>query len=159
MVALWTPCSQNDMTSESSPQNFVRVNSYGILFWRSDLHQKSDVLTSRVFLCVSIPDCDCLALEPKQDCHRFSRNHTQPRAQRTEEQIDVVGTAQTVATTTPIEERGTDRQTDIHTTHQSEHSILLEAPSLFVGPNLSGLTCHALEIYSETSSQLSEVIP
>ena len=67
-----------------------------------------------------------------------------------------MGTAQTVATTTPIEDRGTDRQTDIHTTHQSEHSILLEAPSLFVGPNLSGLTCHALEIYSETSSQLSE---
>ena len=86
----------------------------------------------------------------------YLRTRTQVRGQKTEGQTDVVGTAQTVATTSSVEDRGVDRQTDTQTAHQSEHNILSEAPSPYVRPHQSGLTSHAQETYSETSSQLSE---
>jgi len=82
--------------------------------------------------------------------------HTQAQAQKTEGQTDVAGTAQTVATFIPVEDRSVDRQADIQTAHQSQHRTLLEAPLPYVRPYQSGLTPHALETYSETSSQLSE---
>jgi len=60
-----------------------------------------------------------------------------------------------VATTLPETARQTDSQTDQHTPHQSEYNTLPTAPTPLVGSQPSGLSSHAQETCSETSSQLS----
>jgi len=84
------------------------------------------------------------------------RTRTQARAQRLEEHTEIGEPTQTVPTTTSEESRGTDRQTDIQTAHQTEYNTLPTAPHLYVGSHQSGTTTHALETQSATSSQLSE---
>jgi len=60
-----------------------------------------------------------------------------------------------LATTVGDIARETDYQTDIPTKNQSDYSTPHMARALIVRPHSSGLSCHAKETRSDTSSQLS----
>ena len=69
--------------------------------------------------------------------------------------MNILDVEENVATTLPETARQTDSQTDQHTPHQSEYNTLPTAPTPLVGSQPSGLSSHAQETCSETSSQLS----